>query len=106
MNKQINLKDDLTHFDGEVRPLSVADFSQFRPASEVLDPALYAGLIAMNHAARERKVRGKQIAPTKVQAAIRFDADVLTGLRATGKGWQSRINDLVRDALAQGKLAG
>ena len=105
MNKPTNSKDDLTHFDGEVRTLSAADFSQFRPASEVLDPALYAGLIAMNHTARERKARGKQIAPTKVQAAIRFDADVIEGLRATGKGWQSRINDLVRDALAQGKLA-
>lgn len=101
MNKPSNL----TNFDGEVRPLVAADFAQSQPAKAVLDPALYAGLIAMNHTARERKARGKQIAPTKVQAAIRFDADVLSGLRATGKGWQSRINALVREALAQGKLA-
>jgi uncharacterized protein (DUF4415 family) len=32
---------------------------------------------------------------------IRFDADVLAGLRATGKGWQTRVNDAMRQWLAQ-----
>ncbi len=32
----------------------------------------------------------------KVSTTIRFDADVLAAMKATGPGWQTRINDLVR----------
>ncbi len=40
--------------------------------------------------------RGKQKAPTKQAVSIRLDADVLKAYRATGAGWQSRINDDLR----------
>lgn len=30
-------------------------------------------------------------------ATIPFDADVLAALKATGKGWQTRVNDAMRD---------
>jgi len=40
--------------------------------------------------------RGPQKEPTKAQVAIRFDRDVLEILKAMGKGWQTRVNDLVR----------
>ena len=43
--------------------------------------------------------RGRQKAPTKVATSIRLDADVIAALRATGAGWQSRINDILRQAL-------
>ncbi|MFA5664336.1 BrnA antitoxin family protein [Castellaniella sp.] len=35
----------------------------------------------------------------KVPTTIRFDPDVLEGLRATGRGWQTRANDALRDWL-------
>jgi uncharacterized protein (DUF4415 family) len=44
-----------------------------------------------------RRVRGPNKLPTKKQVAIRFDADVLDALRATGKGWQTRVNDVMRE---------
>ncbi|WP_081699791.1 BrnA antitoxin family protein [Candidatus Symbiobacter mobilis] len=31
--------------------------------------------------------------------ALRLDADVLAALRATGDGWQTRINDMLRASL-------
>jgi uncharacterized protein (DUF4415 family) len=34
---------------------------------------------------------------TKQQVAIRFDRDVLAALRATGPGWQTRVNDVMRE---------
>jgi len=40
---------------------------------------------------------------TKEAIKIRLDADVLAALRATGDGWQTRINDTLRASLA---LAG
>jgi uncharacterized protein (DUF4415 family) len=30
---------------------------------------------------------------------IRFDADVLAALKASGKGWQTRVNEAVREWL-------
>ncbi|MBK1643000.1 hypothetical protein CKO12_14225 [Chromatium okenii] len=35
--------------------------------------------------------------PLKVPTTIRFDADVLTALKATGKGWQTRVNEVMRE---------
>ena len=40
--------------------------------------------------------RGPQKEPTKAQVAIRFDRDLLDVLKATGRGWQTRVNDMVR----------
>jgi uncharacterized protein (DUF4415 family) len=37
--------------------------------------------------------------------SLRMDVDVLEGLRATGKGWQTRINAIMRDWL-KGHLPG
>lgn len=33
----------------------------------------------------------------KVSTAVCFDADVLDALKATGPGWQMRINEIVRE---------
>lgn len=35
----------------------------------------------------------------KRQVTLRLDGDLLDRLRATGPGWQSRINDLLRKAV-------
>lgn len=36
---------------------------------------------------------------TKQSLTVRYDADVVEAFRATGKGWQSRMNDALRDWL-------
>ena len=36
---------------------------------------------------------------TKEQVAIRFDHDVLAAFRTAGPGWQTRMNDALRDWL-------
>jgi len=74
--------------NGEVRELTASDFALFKPAHEVLPSKLHATLGI--------KPRGKQLTPTKVSTTIRFDADVIEALKATGKGWQTRVNDMVR----------
>jgi uncharacterized protein (DUF4415 family) len=43
--------------------------------------------------------RGPQKDPTKVPTTIRFDSDVLTALKASGRGWQTRDNDAMREVL-------
>ena len=41
-------------------------------------------------------VRGKYYKPIKTSTTVRIDSDVLAWLRAQGKGYQSRINAILR----------
>lgn len=66
-----------------------ADFARAKPASEVCPPHVVAALV---------RQRGPQRAPTKRQVTLRLDDEVLAKFRATGRGWQSRINDALKAA--------
>lgn len=46
-----------------------------------------------------RAVVGKFYRPIKKSLTIRIDADVLAWLRSQGKGYQTRINQLLRAAM-------
>ena len=55
---------------------------------------LEAGLVAA------LKKRGRPVGSgTKEQVAIRFDRDVLSAFRSSGPGWQTRMNEALRDWL-------
>ena len=43
--------------------------------------------------------RGRPTGITKISTTIRFDADVINALKATGKGWQTKVNDVLRKHL-------
>lgn len=81
--------------NGEVRELTRADFREFRPAAEVL-PADF--LDAMD---QRRKARGLQVAPTKQAISIRLSPEVIAHFKAGGKGWQSRIDEALREMIAR-----
>ena len=42
------------------------------------------------------QTRGKQKARIKERVSIRLDADIVTHFRSTGPGWQTRLNDRLR----------
>jgi len=67
------------------------DFRKARPAREVLPQSFFDEL-------EKRRARGPQKAPTKKQLSLRLDQDVVDTFRATGPGWQSRINAALRKA--------
>jgi len=46
-----------------------------------------------------RRIGRPRVATPKVPTTIRFDADVLAALKASGKGWQTRVNEAMRDWL-------
>lgn len=53
--------------------------------------------------AQLRPLRGRPpLARPKAALTMRVDADVLDALKATCPGWQTRINDLLRDAARRG----
>lgn len=75
-------------------------FDKAMPASEVFAPQTYAALIAM------KRPRGRPKATeTKVFTAIRLDADLLDAFKATGKGWQTRVNAALREYVAEHPLS-
>ena len=49
-----------------------------------------------------KRGRGRQRAPTKVLTTIRLDADVLAFFRARGRGYQTQINDALREFVNRG----
>lgn len=40
----------------------------------------------------------------KVPMTMRVDADVLDAIKASGTGWQTRVNAVLREAVRRGKL--
>ena len=74
---------------GEVRALTAADMKRLRPASVVLPDTLLTKLNA----------RGPQRAPTKERITIRLSPDVVRRFRATGDGWQTRVDAALADWL-------
>jgi len=105
--------------DDENPELTDEWFARARPAQEVLPPALYAALTDKRkpavfrhvtdaeHAARVESIRKrgrpKSLAP-KEKINVRVSPDVLAALRATGRGWQTRINAVLREAVAAGRV--
>ncbi len=81
--------------EGEVRELTTADMKRFRPAKEVLSGTLLAKL----------KVRGPQKTPTKERITIRLSPEVVQPFRATGEGWQTRVDAALKDWLKSHKPA-
>lgn len=57
---------------------------------------------AVERALAERRQRmrsrGAQTAPTKQQVTLRLDQEVLAKFKATGPGWQARINAALKAA--------
>lgn len=45
------------------------------------------------------RTRGPNRAALKEQVAVRYSPDVLAAFRATGTGWQTRMNEALRDWL-------
>lgn len=57
-------------------------------------------------AARKRgRPVGTVKADAKVSTTLRVDADVLAAIKASGAGWQTRVNAVLREAVQRGKLA-
>lgn len=65
-----------------------ADFRNAKPFAEAF-PEL---------AAKLRRTRGPQKMPVKQLVSLRIDQDVVDRFRATGPGWQSRMNEALRRA--------
>ena len=74
---------------GEVRELTAADIKTFKRGSAALPASLRA----------KTGVRGPQKAPTKIALSLRLSPQVVEAFRASGEGWQTRIDVVLADWL-------
>lgn len=86
----------MTDEGGEVREMTLEDFSGFRPTREVVPEVV-------ERWERTRGERGPQKAPVKERVGLRLNRDVVEHFRRTGPGWQSRINAVLEDYVKSGR---
>jgi uncharacterized protein (DUF4415 family) len=71
--------------------LTDEELAQGRPFAEVF-PELAASI---------KRARGKQKAPTKELISLRVDRATLAAYRASGPGWQARMNAVLKRGIAK-----
>jgi uncharacterized protein (DUF4415 family) len=91
----MNAKTKPIAFDDDNPEWTEGDFARARSAAEVLPPEVLAAF--------GKGKRGRPVGWTKPNAkksiTLRLDPDVIEGWRASGPGWQRRMNDALRAAL-------
>ncbi len=80
--------------DADNPPLTDAQLENMRLASQVLPPELFSGLVSLSKGGRPKAEQ------TKKAVTIRYDADVVAQFKAGGKGWQTRMNNALREWLS------
>ncbi|OPY16050.1 MAG: hypothetical protein A4E69_00319 [Syntrophus sp. PtaB.Bin138] len=93
-------KKPLTDESGEVRELTKEDMKRFRPAKEAL-PKILGEKTAAELLKRKPGRRGPQKLPTKESVTVRYSREVLEYFRSTGNGWQSRMDEALREWVEQ-----
>ena len=82
--------------DEENPEWTAAEFRRAKRAASVL-PELFG---ARNAAAMLRPKRGRPVSSNpKVHVNLRLDADVVNAFRASGDGWQTRLNAALKEWL-------
>ncbi|MFT4928781.1 MAG: hypothetical protein ACI8WB_004901 [Phenylobacterium sp.] len=79
--------------------LSTQQIGQLRPASEILPDVVAA--YQTGELKRSVGQRGIQKASTKQAISVRYSREVIEYFRATGKGWQTRMDDVLREYVEQ-----
>jgi uncharacterized protein (DUF4415 family) len=80
--------------DADIPEWTAEDFARAKPFKEVF-PEQYKAW---------KKMGRPPVETPKVHIGFRLAADVVDGIRATGKGYNARVEKVLRDALAKGLL--
>jgi len=88
----------LTDRDGEIRELAAEEMRLFKPITEV-DP----GMVEAMKEFRRKLGRPKAEAP-KVHIGFRLAPDVVASIKASGRGYNARVEQALREAGFGGKV--
>lgn len=86
---------------GEDRPLTKEESTELQEKAVVVHDGSFEAVRKELQAVRRRGERGSQKAPTKERITIRLSADVVAQFRASGPGWQTRIDQALQEWLKE-----
>ena len=82
---------------GNLPPLTEAQKAELKALAARPDSEIdYSDIPPMSEEAFKSAVRGRLYRPTKTSTTVRIDSDVLAWLRSEGRGYQSRLNAILR----------
>lgn len=74
--------------------------AELKALSEMPDSTIdYSDIPPLDEAFWKNAVRNPFYKPTKTSTTVRVDTDVLAWLKSQGKGYQTRINAILREAM-------
>ena len=77
--------------DGEVREITAEDVALFKPFSALP--------VAEQRVLLKLRKRGPQKTPTKKLVSLRLSPEVIDHFKATGPGWQTRIDGALQESI-------
>ena len=88
------------HKRGSVSALSAQHEAELKALANKSDDEIdYSDIPATEDEQWSEANRGKFFRPLKTQASVRIDADVMEWLKRPGKGYQTRLNAILREAM-------
>lgn len=81
-------------------PLTAKQKAEITAAAALPDSTIdYSDIPPLSDAFWQNTVRNPFYKPTKTTTTVRVDSDVLTWLKSKGKGYQTRLNAILREAM-------
>ena len=87
---------------GKARPLTAKEKAQWSEAV-VVNGGGYSAVRAAVAAKRKIGVRGPQVNPTKQLVSVRYSPEVLEYFKSGGAGWQTRMDEALKQWVARHK---
>jgi len=84
----------------ELPPLTKEQKAELKTLSEMPDSEIdFSDIPPLDDAFFKNAVKNPFYRPTKKSTTVRVDSDVLTWLKSQGKGYQTRLNSILREAM-------
>jgi uncharacterized protein (DUF4415 family) len=97
--KSSDWEDVIARAPGKDRALTPNETAQWKDAV-VVKGGGYATVREAVAAKRKPRQRGPQVSPTKQLVSVRYSAEVLEFFRAGGEGWQTRMDEALKQWVA------
>ncbi|KXW57007.1 BrnA antitoxin family protein [Ferrovum myxofaciens] len=98
MSKIVHYEVDLNNLP----PLTAEQQAELKALATMPDESIdYSDIPALTDAFWNNAVRGKFYRPTKTSTTVRIDSDVMLWLKSKGKGYQTRLNEILRKAMVE-----
>lgn len=90
----------LRYKQGELPPLTEERKAELKALAKKPDSEIdYSDIPPLDEAFWARAAPNPFFKPVKMHASVRIDSDVLTWLKSQGKGYQTRMNAILREAM-------